>query len=239
MKITHISPEFTYNKVYGTLSMKEKKSFFASKLVKFDSSISIENQNIIYYQNINNEQLNLTAEQLLGPKIYNTNSDKLTNSSLVINKSQTNTQLSANTSWILTVNYGAILKNFLFATLKKYRTFEGVSNNITLNNDINYAINQYVVDNLVQLYQLTNIDLFITYNNLNSPIRNNTYNINIPLLQNSNLFTEKIADSNNLISTYTPKNDTIKMVNTITFNQEKPSSKFSYNYYYNLYFTKI
>jgi hypothetical protein len=61
MKLSHISPEFIYTPVNGTLSMKEKKSFFGSKLVKFDANVSVLNENIIWYQNENGEQLNLNA----------------------------------------------------------------------------------------------------------------------------------------------------------------------------------
>ena len=76
MKLTHISPEFNYNNVQGTLSMSEKKSFFSSKLIKFDSNIEIKNESIVYYQNNNNEQINLNNELLLGPVIYDTSNDK-------------------------------------------------------------------------------------------------------------------------------------------------------------------
>ena len=84
MKTTHISPEFIYNNVNGTLSMLEKKSFFGSKMIKISDYINIDSSNLIYYQNSNNEQLNLNIESTLTPIIYDTVSDKLNNSSLNI-----------------------------------------------------------------------------------------------------------------------------------------------------------
>jgi len=239
MRITHISPEYTYNKVNGTLSMKEKKSFFASKLVKFDETISIESQNIIYYQDPQNQQINLASEQLLGAIIYNTDSDKLSNSMLILDKGQSIDNLNNNSSWNLSINYGIILENYLFATLKKYRTFEGVTNNITLNSDINEAMRAYIKDNLLGIYELNKVDLYISYNDLQSPIRTNPVNSTAPLLKYKNFFTQKASDSGNLLTKFTSKTDIINMVDVITFNQEKSSSNFSFNYYFNLYFTKI
>jgi hypothetical protein len=239
MKLTHISPEFLYTPVNGTLSMKEKKSFFGSKLVKFASQVSVLNENIIWYQNVNGEQLNLNAEVLLGPNIYDTNSDKLANHNLVLNNSQTNEQLNSNTSWILTINYGKILQNYLFATLKKWRTFSGVTDTITLNNDVDYAMNEYITDNLLGIYELKKVDLFISYNNLSSTNRYNPSDTSVNLLQRKNLFDDKIATSTNLINKFNSTIDNIKMVDTITFTQEKSSSDWNFNYYFNLYFSKI
>ncbi len=239
MRITHISPEYTYNKVNGTLSMKEKKSFFASKLVKFDDAVTIESQNIIYYQDPQNQQINITSEQLLGAVVYNTDSDKLNNSSLVIDKGQSIESLNNNTSWNFTINYGKILENYLFAIMKKYRTFEGVTNNITLNSDVNESMRAYIKNNLLGIYGLTKVDLYLSYNDLQSPIRTNPVDSTVPLLKYKNLFTEKAYNTNNLLSKFTSKTDIINMVDVITFNQEKPSSNYSFNYYFNLYFSKI
>jgi hypothetical protein len=222
MKITHISPEFIYNRVFGTLSMREKKSFFSSKLIKYDDSITIQNQNIVYYQQSNKEQININSEILLGSVVYNTSEDKKTNSFLRLNPS--------NNSWILTINYGTILQNFLFATLKKWRTFEAVTNNITLNNDIDIAINQYIKDNLLQIYELSKVELFISYNNIAT---------GTGLLINSNTFDENIANNSNLFTTFSSALDTNKMIDVISFSQDKPNNEFNFNYYFNLYFTKI
>jgi hypothetical protein len=45
-------------------------------------------------------------EVLLGPHIYDTNTDKSANHTLTLNNTQTNEQLNSNTAWILTINYG-------------------------------------------------------------------------------------------------------------------------------------
>lgn len=231
MKLTHISPEFNYNNVQGTLSMSEKKSFFSSKLIKFDSNIEIKNESIVYYQNNNNEQINLNNELLLGPVIYDTSNDKKINHSLVLDNSQTNIQLNNNTAWILTIDYGLIFKNYLFATLKKWRTFEGITNNLTLNNDINFSIESYIKENLIDRYQLEKIDLFISYNDV---LTNNP-----PLLLKNNVFDSNVSSEDNLVKKYNATKDNNKMNIRLFFNQDKTSLEYNFNYYYNIYFTKV
>ena len=123
--------------------------------------------------------------------------------------------------------------------MKKYRTFEGVTNNITLNSDVNEAMRTYIKTNLLGIYGLSKVDLYLSHNDLQSPIRNNPVDNTVLLLKYNNLFTEKAYSPNNLLSKFTSKTDITNMVDVITFNQEKPSSNFSFNYYFNLYFTKI
>lgn len=228
MRTTNISPEFKYVNVNGTLSMLEKRSFLGSKLIKFDDNINIESENIIYYQTADNEQLNINVETTLAPIIYNTVADKLTNSTLIMDSSQTSDQQNNNTKWILTININTLLINYLFATLKKYRTFENVQNSMVLSNDVDSSITEYIMNNLLSRYQFYHIDLFISYNNL----------LNGGLRYGNN-WDQKVELSTNLTNTYQKNIDANSTELTITFNQAQPSSTYSFNYYYNLYFTKI
>src|ERR1039457_1895728 len=114
MRKSYISPEFTYTNVNGTYNMVEQSSFFGSKMLSIDNSIFISNNSIIYYQRINNEQIDLQIEKSLPPIIYNASTDKLNNSSLSLDKSQSTFQLSNQTSWILNINLNQILSNYIF-----------------------------------------------------------------------------------------------------------------------------
>lgn len=232
MKINHISPEFNYFKVNGTLSMTEKKSFFGSKLLNFEDKIDITSQNLIYYQNNTNEQLNLLVESFNEPIIYDTDNDKFTNSKLIIDNSQTQQQKDDKAAWILTIDYKTILINYLFAEFKKWRTFEGVKNNMCLSNDVNKAIKEYITTNLTSRYDLEKIDIFINYLNLeNNSVTNN--------LRLKNTWDPNISNDSFLLKSFETNDDTINGKLTITFNQEKTSLLYNYNYYYNLYFEKL
>lgn len=228
MRLTHISPEFNYSKVNGTLSMNEKKSFNASKMIKYDDVVYIQNQNIIYYQNTDGEQINFNSEKLLEPIIYNADEDKRNNSTLTINESQSKLQLDNNTFWDLTINYEELLLNYLTAKLKSFRTFEGVSNSMTINNDVDDAIKTYIKTNLFSRYEFKKIELFISYNDIDTG-----------LLKFKNNWNPNIQSQENILSKMDIRNDIIDKKLYIKFNQEKTSLKYSFDYYFNLNFEKI
>jgi hypothetical protein len=232
MKVNHISPEFNYFKVNGTLAMSEKKSFFGSKLLNFEDKIDITSQNLIYYQMSSNEQLNLSVESFNEPIIYDTDNDKFTNSKLIIDNSQLQSQKDDKTAWILTINYKNILINYLFAEFKKWRTFEGVKNNMCLSNDVNKSIKEYITTNLINRYNLEKTDIFINYLNLeNNSVTNN--------LRLKNTWDPNISNNSFLLKSFETNDDTIDGKLTINFNQEKTSLLYNYTYYYNLYFKKF
>ena len=228
MRTTHISPEYNYTNVNGTLSMIEKKSFFGSKLMKFDNSIEIKNENIIYYQTPINEQLNLDIEKANNPIIYDTVTDKLNNSILKIDETQTESQKNDKTSWILSIEYNKLLINYLFATLKKWRTFEGIKNSTVMSNDINVAIKEYINNNLLSRYQFDRVDLFISYNSLTDGN-----------LRFKNNWDSNLQNTQYLVKTFDTNTDSINGTIQIKFDQEQSSLNYSYNYYYNLYFKKL
>ena len=58
MRRNYISPEYKYVTKGGTFNMLEQTSFFGSKMIDIQDRISISNENVIYYQNSNFEQLN-------------------------------------------------------------------------------------------------------------------------------------------------------------------------------------
>lgn len=226
MRTHNISPEYVYNTVNGTLSMQEKKSFLGSKVIKIANNISLDGVNIIYYQTPSNEQLNVNIESLLDPVIYNVISDKLSNSSLIVDESQPIDQRSKNTRWILKINTNLLLINYLFATLKKYRTFDGVQNNMVVSNDVNSAIKEYIINNLTNRYQIDKVDLFISYNDLSKGG-----------LRYQNTWDQKTELEANLVKNFSKNTDSDNL--EIIFSQTQPSDNYSFNYYYNLYFSKI
>lgn len=226
MRTNNISPEYVYNNVNGTLSMQEKKAFLGSKVIKISNTIAIDGINIIYYQTANNEQLNVNIESLLDPIIYDVIKDKLTNSSLTIDDSQTQEQRSKNTKWILKINTNTLLVNYLFATLKKYRTFDGVQNNMVISSDVNSAIKEYITTNLLNRYQIDKVDLFVSYNDLSKGG-----------LRYNNTWDQKTELDANLVKNFS-KNTESNLLEII-FSQNQPSDSYSFNYYYNIYFSKI
>jgi hypothetical protein len=229
MRKNYISPEFTYNTVYGTFNMKEESSFFGSKMLEVEDSISISDVNLIYYQSISKEQIDLSTENTLTPIIYNVSSDKLSNHTIKIDETQTQYDLNNNTKWIIDINVSDILVNYLFATLKQARTFEGVKNSMTIYNDVDFAMKEYIKTNVLNRYKFSKIELYLKYNDLRDQ----------NVLRYKNVWNQNtIKDGSNLkkIQTETAYDySTVK----VKFSQEQPSSKYIFDYYFSLFFEKI
>jgi hypothetical protein len=229
MRRSYISPEYLDNKVYGTLNMVEEINFFGSKMLDIEDSISIKTQDIIYYQNLKGEQIDYSVESSLQSYVYSSSTDKSSNHTLVVDESQPKYQIDKNTRWILTINLKEILGNYLFGIMKKYRTFEGLKNDMTRYSDVNVALKNYISFNVIDRYKLKNIELYISYKDLRSQslLRfKNTWNTNVVL---------DINKMTKIQSETSFDESTIKLF----FNQEKPSSDYSFEYFFNINYEKL
>jgi hypothetical protein len=231
MRRNYISPEFEYRKVFGTLNMKEESTFFGSKMLEIEDIIELNNQGIIYYQNSNNEQIDLDIERSLNPIVYSASDDKKNNHTLVIDESQGDTQRNNLTKYIMTINLKNILENYIFATLKQYRTFEDVRNTMCYTRDVNFSIKEYVIKNVLDRYKFDKVELYMRYVDLRD--------------QNVRRFVNTWYTSNDIISSeYLNKKiqtDTEFDQSSISvlFNQDKSSQQYSFEYYFKLFWVKL
>ena len=231
MRRNYISPEFEYTKVFGTLNMKEESTFFGSKMLEIEDIIELNNQGIIYYQNLNNEQIDLDIERSLSPIVYSASDDKKNNHILIIDEAQSDTQRNNLTKYIMTINLKNILENYIFATLKQYRTFEGVKNTMCYTRDVNFSIKEYVIKNILDRYKFDKVELYMRYVDLRD--------------QNVRRFVNTWYTSNDIISSeYLNKKiqtDTEFDQSSISvlFNQDKSSQQYSFEYYFKLFWVKL
>jgi hypothetical protein len=232
MRRTYISPEFEYKKVFGTFNMKEESSFFGSKMLEIEDVLELTTQSLVYYQNSNSEQLDLDIEKLTLPIVYSVSEDFKENQTLLIDDSQSEFQKNSNTRYTLTINLETILENYLFATLKQYRTFEGVSNTMCYSGDVNFSMKQYILKNVVDRYKFNRVELFLNYVDLRDQnIRrfNNTWATNPSVVA---------VESNKLKNLQTETEYDFSSIKVI-FSQEKSSQLFSFEYYFKLYWEKL
>jgi hypothetical protein len=229
MRRSYISPEYTESSIYGTFNMVEESNFFAAKMLEIEDSIYISNQNIIYYQKATGEQIDLSIESSLPTQVYSASDNMKTHQSIIIDPSQLDYQKDGNTKWILTIELKDILTDYLFAIMKRYRTFEGVTNNLTRTNDVNTAMKQYISNNVLNRYKFSKIDLYVSYKDLmkqNVLRYKNTWNPNI--VSDANLLKKAQKDLSF---------DDSEM--KVYFSQEKQSSQYNFEYYFNILFEKI
>lgn len=228
MRRTYFSPEFTNNLVNGSLNVLEQSNFFSSKMLEIEDNIIIDNIDILWYDNSNGEQLDLSIESVNLPYVYSPSDDKFNNLKLSIDEYSTPKGVnSKNTKWIFEINLKSILSNYLFSTLKKYRTFEGVRNNSTIYNDVNVFINNYIKSNILNRYKLEKIDLFILNRSIgeDSQIKyKNNWNKNISV--------------DALVKNYQITFNNDESIAKILFLQLN-SNEYIFDYYYNIHYKKI
>jgi hypothetical protein len=229
MRRSYISPEYLTKSVYGTLNMLEESTFFGAKMLEIEDSISIDTLDIIYYQNQNGEQLDLSIESSLASIVYSSSLNKQNNHSLVLDPSQPKFQLDNNTKWILTIDLKTIITDYLFATLKKYRTFESIKSDMNIYSNVDTAIRSYINYNILNRYRYKSIQLYINYIDL----RNQT------TLRYNNEWNKNAIVTNNLLTKLQTETEFDESSIKITFNQEKPSSTYRFDYYFNIIFEKI
>ena len=229
MRRSYISPEYNNIPTYGTFNMVEESNFFGAKMLEVEDSIYISNQNIIYYQRSTGEQVDLSIESSLPTQVYSASDNMKIYQVLSLDDSQFQFQKETNTKWILAVNLRDILSDYLFATMKRYRTFEGITNNLTKTNDVNTALREYISNNVLNRYKLSRFDFYISYTDLRSQnVLRYKNNWKYTIISDSNLSKKKQLDVSFDESEA-----------KVLFTQEKPSSQYNFDYYFNILFEKI
>ena len=224
MRRSYISPEFSKTNVFGSFNSFEESNFFGSKMLEIEDIIEIKDQNIIYYQNSKNEQIDINVESTQNSTIYSSFDTKQLNHKLIIDESQPINQKKKKTRWLIDIDTNTILTEFIFANIKKERTFQSLTSDMVVSKDVNVYIRNYIQNNVLDRYRLIGIDLFIDYLDINS-------NGN---LQYKNIFDKRTFNRFDKFRLETKTNNI-----TLTFDQEKDSDQFSFKYFFNLRFEKI
>lgn len=229
MKRTYISPEFDYKPIYGCYVMSESVSYFGSKMMEIEDVIEITNENLIYNQLVTGEQIDEASELNLPQIFYDTTINKQVNHSLELDLEQTPFELENSAKWVFKIDVLDILRNHLFALLKKNRTFEGVKKNYVRNGDVDSAIFDYINRNIISRYTYVRTDLYVEYVDLCGD----------GTLQYKNEYNFEIESPSNKTTKFQGEITPDGRYLTINFTQEKPAFNYSYKYYFNIFFEKL
>ena len=99
---------------------------------------------------------------------------------------------------------------------------------MTIFNNTDSAINDYILKNVINRYKYKSVDFFVDYKSFSND-GSMKYKNTFDEITNSSLVTKKIQS---ILSESQGKLN-------IIFNQEKSSTSYNFNYYFNLYFEKI
>ena len=229
MRRSYISPEYNNIPIYGTFNMVEESNFFAAKMLEVEDSIYVSNQNIIYYQKSTGEQIDLAIESSLPTQVYSASDNMKNHQRLTLDESQFDYQKESNTKWILDIDLKDILSDYLFAIMKRYRTFEGITNPLTKTNDVNTSIREYISNNVTNRYKFSRLDLYVSYTDLRSQ----------NVLRYKNTWKSTIVSEANILKKKQMDVAFDESTLKVLFTQEKPSSLYNFDYYFNILFEKI
>lgn len=228
MRRTYISPEYINNKINGTYNTHEESALYGSKMMKLEDDISIMNTNLSYFQQSSGEQINLLNEQNISNIIFSSSVEKKKNHNLSIDESQSNYQKENKTLWSLTIDIKTILKDYLYASIKKSRAFEGFKNIYSLTNNVDNDIYNYIDYNLMDRYKYSKFEMFINY----TKIENST-----SLLRYTN--TWKILSKNNKKDNFNISQAIDGSSLSVSFTQDYSSQNYNFDYFFNVYYHKI
>jgi hypothetical protein len=241
MKSNLMLKKFSVNSVPGTMNQNELRNFFGGKIIYSEDTININNDAIKFSQVVGNyndgyQYYNYnTMPENWETQFYENLVDLKNNNQTISLFNQNAINMNNNTRWQLVINGSNILKDYLFFKIKEQRIFKVINSTEVYSNNINSAIYDYINFNIFKRYRLEKVNFYVSYYD----IKKQSIYDNI-MLQYNPQFKVDVYKTENLSNMtligYNPyKFDTI----TIQYNQSKPSNQYSFNYYFDLVFTKI
>jgi len=247
MKDSLMLKKYKVESVSGSYNLTEEKTFFGTKIMDIEDSISITDKSIQYYEldivgtpleEANNgyqyQELNKTIEIV---RIFDVVDIKNNNHKIKKTLQDVQSEIN-NTHWEITIDIKSILRQYLFGKIKEMRTFKSMMNTTFINKNINNSIYNYIDKNILDRYELDKIELYVKY----IDIKNNVIYSNLAIKQYDPLFNQSIE-----LDKYLVRNTNLKLdlyldklaPITVDYYQIKSSSEYKFDYYYNVYFKKI
>jgi hypothetical protein len=160
MKKNFQTREYSTEPVAGTMNMSETRAFFSSKILEIEDVMKVDENDIIWNESIDNTQG-------LGVDNQNRSVDMLTLKqnahALTRAPRQSESQLREFPTWELSINIQDIIVEYLFGQLKRNKAFYGIPNSKTASGNIDDAIRQYVLLNVLPRIKFSKIDLYVKY----------------------------------------------------------------------------
>lgn len=250
MRKNFITREYSSEPRSGTLSMKEFRNFFSSKILEIEDIMNIDSSDIIWSENTQRTQ-GIGIDNI--NRILDTYSLKKDNHKLRIFPLQSEQQKKEFTRWEFTINIRETISEWLFAQLKRSETFSGIENRNTINNSVDDAIKQYITDNIYPRINFKTIDLYIRYYEIGETQQNNELALQFdPKFQENIIIPDTISGETQrdfsirseefknslLIKDFELTTDASENIATLIFKQTESSLNFKYDYYFDIIWEK-
>jgi hypothetical protein len=257
MRKSFITKEYSLEKIAGSMNMKEQKNFFSSKILEIEDTLYIGNNNITWTESSDKTQ-GIRLEDI--NNTFNTESVKYNNHSIKISSQQSEQERKIYTKWELTFNIRKMITQYIYANLKANRVFSNIDNKNTINNDIDDAINQYIIYNVYPRIGFFNIVLYVQYYKIgeeegvldseNNPIIALQYdtqfreNLILPPSiggETTEEYNSRVINYKNNITVkkFDITTDTQQDVATLIYKQTLSSQDYKFDYYYDVIWKKL
>lgn len=238
MKSDLIISRYKTEKIIGTKSSYDARTFFGSKMIEIEDSILIDNREIQYSEVFDNNDKRNNGYQYFEDidnieKIYLVSLFDVKDNYHTINLgSQSNIDLRLNTNWTILVNWKDILVEYIYLKLKEARTFKTIRFDNVLSENINLYIKRYIRNNLTSRYGFESLDFYVKYFELDSGDQDTDPN----LLLNP-VFDDTIQSEENRIKNV---NATVfPEILNIQYKQTQSSQFTKFHYYFDLNIVKV
>jgi hypothetical protein len=250
MRKSFLTKEFSLEPTPGTMNMQEVRSFFTSKVLELEDVMVVGEEDITWFESkdstqgigLDNQNMRLDMFEL-----------KRLNHRVRMSPQQTVDDKMNYTKWEFSFDIKKIIRSYLFAQMKKNRTFTDMENRKTLHGSVNTAMYEYIDRNVLPRIQFAGITMYIRYYTLSELQENNVvslqYNVDFrkDLLQLSPLSGETTAQFENRLHahrrdakvtnfqlTTSPDEETATMV----YKQVQSSLYHKFDYYFDVVYKK-
>lgn len=238
MKNNLILSKYVTEKVQGTKSVYDNRTYFGSKMIDIEDNIYINNRVIQYSEVYDSDDRRNSGYQYYNDvngveKDYLILLDDIKNNNQTITLlSQHNVDLQINTNWLLVINWKTILEDYLFYKLKEARTFKTIRYSDTIKENVNLYIRDYINQNLMNRYDIDKINLYVKYESLDQYNKEQ----DVKLSYNPIFDVSVRSDENKIANINLTKFPEFLNIN---YKQIESSSKYTFKYYYEIYFKRI
>jgi peptidoglycan hydrolase-like protein with peptidoglycan-binding domain len=238
MKSDLIISRYKTEKIIGTKSSYDSRTFFGSKMIDIEDSITVDDRLIQY-----SEVFDTVDKRNNGYQYYNDldNIEKIYLVSLFDVKndnhtitldSQNRIDLRLNTQWTILINWRDILIRYIYLKLKEARTFKTIKFDNVLSENINLYIRKYIVNNLISRYGFDSINFYIKYFDLDDGDEEKDPNLVFDPIFDASIKSEENRIKN-VNSTLFPE------ILNVKYKQTESSQFKKFHYYFDLIINKV
>lgn len=229
-KSSYLANEFKQIPINGTFNMKEHKSFLGSKSMNIEDVLLIDDRIISFSENsLNGEQYSNNNSETVN---YDYNLSNLKKLNHTIEKLNIQTELESKeiTKWIIKIDIFKLLEDYLYASIKKSRSFVDIKNINTLSNSVNLSIKEYIDLNLKDRYTIERIDFYVQYFSIED---------NPSLKRYDSKYNLNVKNNSNKTNNINVKDSILNNDLEIEYTQSKNSLDYKYDYYFDVIFKRL